>query len=53
MRELIKKLSELEIKVKIYSDQWGPNSPEVKALDKKIAEINAQILDFMVDNRAG
>ena len=47
MENLINQANEIEIKIKIYSDLWGPSSDEVKQLDSQLAEINAQILDFM------
>jgi hypothetical protein len=47
METLIEKINELEIKAKVYSDNYGPNSDEVKAIDQQIAEINLQILDIM------
>ena len=52
MENLIKQITELEIKAAVYSESLGPNSPEVKTLDKKIAELNTIILDIMVDERA-
>jgi hypothetical protein len=51
MENLISKITELEILACIYADQWGPNSSEVKAIDKKIAELNTILLDHMVENQ--
>lgn len=48
MDNLINKIAELEIKVMVYSENWGPNSAEVKQLDREITQINLQILDLMV-----
>ena len=50
---IISQITELEIKACIYAERLGPNSPEVKALDKKIAELNTILLDFMVEGQAG
>lgn len=47
METLIEKINELEIKAKVYSDNYGPNSDEVKAVDQQIAKINLEILDIM------
>jgi len=47
MEKLVEKINQLEIKAKVYSDNYGPNSDEVKAIDKQIAEINLEILDIM------
>lgn len=47
MEQLINRITELEILAKVYSDDYGPNSDEVKAIDKKIASLNAEILDIM------
>jgi hypothetical protein len=47
---LIRQIAELEIKACIYSESLGPNSPEVKEIDKKIAELNTTLLDYMVEN---
>jgi hypothetical protein len=52
MENLIKQITELEIKAAVYCENLGPNSPEVKELDKKIAELNTIILDIMVDEQA-
>ncbi len=49
MENLISKITELEVLACIYADQWGPNSSEVKAIDRKIAELNTKILDLMVE----
>lgn len=49
MENLISKITELEVKCMIYSEMWGPNSSEVKQLDKEIAQLNAEILDLMVE----
>jgi hypothetical protein len=51
--EIVRKIGELEIKAAIYAERLGPNSPEVKELDKKIAELNTILLDFMVEGQAG
>lgn len=53
MENLISKITELEIKACIYSERLGPNSPEVKEIDKKIAELNTILLDLMVEGQAG
>jgi ribosomal protein L29 len=50
MENLIKQITELEIKASIYSERLGPNSEEVKQIDKKIAELNTILLDYMVEN---
>lgn len=47
MTGLISQLNVLEIKAKVYSDNYGPDSEEVKEIDRQIAEINAEILDIM------
>ena len=49
MENLIRQITELEIKACIYSENFGPNSPEVKAIDRKIAELNTIILDLMIE----
>ena len=51
MDNLIKQITDLEIKACVYSETLGPNSPEVKAIDKKIAELNTIILDLMVETQ--
>ena len=50
---LIRQITELEIKACIYSESLGPNSEEVKAIDKKIAELNTILLDYMIEGQAG
>ena len=45
--QLNKKINELEIKAKVYSDNYGADSDEVKAIDKQAMEIKLQILDIM------
>lgn len=47
MKNLEEKLNELEIKAKVYSDNYGPKSEEVDSINKQIHEINLQILDIM------
>lgn len=44
---LIKELSKLESLATIYSQLWGNDSEEVKQLDKKITDLNLQVLDIM------
>ena len=51
MDNLISKITELEIKACIYSERLGPDSPEVRALDKKLAELNTILLEHMVENQ--
>jgi hypothetical protein len=46
---LVNEIAKLEILGLVYSDMLGPESEEVKALDKKIHELNLQLLDFMVE----
>ena len=48
---LIRKITELEIKAAIYAERLGPSSPEVKDLDKKLVELNTILLDYMVENQ--
>ena len=47
MEQLLEKINELEIKAKVYSDNYGPDSDELKQIDQQMAEINAEILDIM------
>ncbi len=53
MENIISKITELEIKACIYSENLGPNSDEVKAIDRKIAELNTILLDLMIEEEAG
>jgi hypothetical protein len=53
MENIISKITELEIKACIYSENYGPNSDEVKAIDRKIAELNTILLDLMIEGEAG
>jgi uncharacterized protein involved in exopolysaccharide biosynthesis len=48
MEQLISKITELEVKCMVYSERLGPNSDEVKQLDREIAQLNAEIMDLMV-----
>lgn len=55
MNEQLKKIIDnqlniLTIKAKVYSDNWGNNSPEVKEIDKRIAELNLKYLDLMMQD---
>lgn len=49
MQKLVDKVCELESKLCVYSDFWGPDSEEVYRLEGQIHELNMEILDFMVD----
>jgi hypothetical protein len=44
---LLKELQILEHKAIVYSQMWGNDSEEVKQLDKKIIDLNLQVLDIM------
>ena len=48
---LLKELQMLEHKAIVYSQLWGNESEEVKDLDKKINNINMQVLDIMDKDR--
>ena len=48
---LLKELQMLEHKAIVYSQLWGNDSEEVKDLDKKINNINMQVLDIMDKDR--
>lgn len=48
---LLKELQILEHKAVVYSRLWGNDSEEVKDLDKKINDINMQVLDIMDKDR--
>lgn len=49
METIIKELNKLEILAITYSSTFGPNCEEVKNIDKRIRELNLQLLDFMVE----
>lgn len=51
MKDLINEITRLELLRWIRSDNFGPNSEEVKQLDKRIAELNAELLDCMVEEQ--
>lgn len=48
MEQLYKELEVLEYKLLVYSENWGPDSEEVKQLECMIYEVNQKILDLMV-----
>ena len=45
---IIEELNKLEITAKVYGDNYGPDSKEVRDIDKLIRELNLQVLDLMV-----
>lgn len=47
MSDIVKKLNELEIKAIVYSELWGPESPEVVDLQAEILKYNLLLLDEM------
>jgi uncharacterized protein with PhoU and TrkA domain len=49
VQELVDKVCELESKLYVYSDFWGPDSEEVYRLENEIHELNMEILDHMVE----
>ena len=49
--DLINEITRLELLRWIRSDNFGPNSEEVKQLDKRISELNAELLDYMVEEQ--
>ncbi len=49
MDKLINKITELEVKCMVYSENLGPNSPEVNELDREIARLNAEIMELMME----
>jgi diketogulonate reductase-like aldo/keto reductase len=52
IERITEELNKLEITAKVYGDNYGPDSKEVKAIDRLIRELNLQVLDLMVLNTA-
>lgn len=52
-KQIIAEITQLEIKAWIYADMLGNDAEEVKAIDKKIKELNLQLLDIMCPEEKG
>lgn len=50
-KQLIKAISQLEVKLWIYNDHWGPDSDEAKEIRCELARLNAELLDLMVSEQ--
>jgi hypothetical protein len=48
---LIQEIAKLEIRLWILSDLIGPNEPEVKEFERKIRELELELLDYMVGEK--
>ena len=48
IKPLLVMIETLEHKILVYSQNWGPDSDEVKMIQSQIDEINQAILDMMV-----
>ena len=44
---IIDMINQLETTAKVYCDNYGPSSEEVKEIDEKISKLNAELLDIM------
>jgi hypothetical protein len=49
-KQLIKQIEELEVKIEVYCQLWGPSSQEVTTLQARMQILSYKLLDMMVDD---
>jgi hypothetical protein len=49
-QQLIQQIEELEVKIDVYCDLWGPSSQEVTTLQARMQILSYKLLDMMVDD---
>ena len=49
-QQLIQQIEELEVKIEVYCQLWGPSSQEVTTLQSRMQMLSYKLLDMMVDD---